>query len=204
MSDPQASKDAAAPKKGGRKLLIAAIAGVVLLLGGGGAGAYFWMKGGAHDEEAAAAQAEAKRKAARVFVTLDPFVVNLADRETERYAQVGVVLEVEGKEVETRLSAKMPAVRNEILLLISSKQADELTTRDGKQALAGEIAVASARPLGWTPPEEAPEEAPPAKVKTKDGADKGKDQKAKPAPKKAAEPRPNPVAAVHFSSFIVQ
>ncbi len=204
MSDADSSKDGAAPKKGGKKLLIAAIAGVVLLAGGG-AGAWFWMKGAEHDEEAAAAKAEEKRKAARVFVTLEPFVVNLADRESERYAQVGVVLEVEGKEVEGKVSAKMPAVRNEILLLISSKLATDLTTRDGKEALAAEIALASARLLGWTPPEDEPEEAPPPKVKTKDGgADKGKDAKAKSKPKKAPEPSPNPVAAVHFASFIVQ
>ena len=204
MSDAEAPKDGAAPKKGGKKLLIAAIAGVVLLAGGG-AGAYFWMKGG-QDEEAAAAKAEEKRKAARVFVTLDPFVVNLADRESERYAQVGVVLEVEGKEVETKLVAKMPAVRNEILLLISSKLATDLTTRRGKETLASEIAVASARPLGWSPPEDEPEEPPPPpKVKTKDGgADKGKEAKARPKPKKVVEPPPNPVAAVHFASFIVQ
>jgi flagellar FliL protein len=206
MSDAASSKNAPAPKKGGRTLLIAAIAGAVLLAGGG-AGAYFVMKG-EPDAEAAAARAEARRKAARVFVTLEPFVVNLADRESERYAQVGVVLEVEGKEVEKTLSAKMPAVRNEILLLISSKLADELTTRDGKQTLASEIAVASARPLGWTPPDAVSEqEAPPAEAKGKGkGKAQGKDATAtaKATPKQALEPPPNPVAGVHFASFIVQ
>lgn len=200
MSDAAEAKDKDAPKKS-KKGLIIAIAAVVLLAGVGGA-AVFLMKGGDHDEEAAAAKAAEKRQAARVFVTLEPFVVNLADREAERYAQVGVVLEVEGKEAEARLAAKMPAVRNEILLLISSKHAGDLTSREGKEALAGEIVVAAARPLGWTPPEDEPEDEPPAKVKTKDGA-KAKD-KAKAKPKKHVEPPPNPVAAVHFASFIVQ
>jgi flagellar FliL protein len=204
MSDAQPPKDAAPPKPGRKKLLIAAIAGTVVLAGGG-AGAYFMLKGGDHDEAAAAAKADEKRKAGRVFVTLEPFVVNLADRESERYAQVGVVLEVEGKEIEGKLSAKMPAVRNQILLLISSKPAAELTTREGKERLAAEIALASARPIGWTPPASRPEEPPAAKVKTKDGAaDKGKDAKTPPKAAKAVEPPPNPVAAVHFSSFIVQ
>jgi flagellar FliL protein len=203
MSDAAESNDKDAPKKSKKGLFIA-IAAVVILAGGGGA-AFFLMKGGDHDEEAAAAKAEEKRKASRVFVTLEPFVVNLADREAERYAQVGVVLEVEGKEAEAKLTAKMPAVRNEILLLISSKRAADLTTREGKEALASDIVVSAARPLGWTPPVEEPEEEPAPKVKTKDGGkDKGKDAKAKAKPRKVVEPPPNPVAAVHFSSFIVQ
>jgi flagellar FliL protein len=201
MSDAAGSKDKDAPKKS-RKGLVIAVAAVVLLAGGGGA-AFFLMKGGEHDEEAAAAQAEEKRKASRVFVTLEPFVVNLADRESERYAQVGVVLEVEGKDAEKRLAAKMPAVRNEILLLISSKLAGDLTSREGKETLASEIVLAAARPLGWTPPEDEPEEPPAPKVRTRDaGKDKGRDAKAR--PKKVVEPEPNPVAAVHFASFIVQ
>jgi flagellar FliL protein len=192
-----------APKSRKKAMLVAAAVGVLTLSGGGGA--WWFLVHRSTDDAAAAAREAARREAARMFVTLDPFVVNLADRESERYAQVGVVLEVEGKEIEGKLSAKMPAVRNQILLLISSKPAAELTTREGKERLAAEIALASARPIGWTPPASRPEEPPAAKVKTKDGAaDKGKDAKTPPKAAKAVEPPPNPVAAVHFSSFIVQ
>lgn len=199
MSDAAESKDA--PPKKSKKMLFIILA-AVLLLGGGGGAAFFMMKSkGDHDDEAAHAKAEEKKKALRVFVTLENFVVNLADRESERYAQIGVVLEVENKDVEAKLTAKMPAVRNQILLLISSKLANQLTTREGKETLAGEIAIAAAQPLGWVPPdEEEEEEEPPPKVKTKAG-EKGKKEKAKP---KKAEPAPNPVAQVHFSSFLVQ
>jgi flagellar FliL protein len=212
MSDAAEKSAEATPKKGKKTLIIALAA--VLLLGGGGGGAAWWFLGrGEPDEEALAAAAEAKRKAARVFVTLEPFVVNLADRESERYAQIGVVLEVEGKDANQKITEKMPAVRNEILLLISSKQAQELITRDGKVQLASEIALAAARPLGWTPPEDMPEEEeeeppPKSKVKVKDGEKaKAKDSKGKQAKAKKAEPPepvPNPVAHVHFASFIVQ
>ena len=194
MSEAAASPDA--PKKKSRKGLIIAIASVVLL-GAGGAGAWFFLNKGEPDPEAAAQASADKKKAARVFVTLEPFIVNLADRESERYAQVGVVLEVENKETEAQMTAKMPAVRNEILLLISSKLANELITRDGKVQLADEIAIAAARPLGWEPVDEAEEEEPP-KAKGKDAG------KAKSAKRKRADPPPNPVAHVHFASFIVQ
>ena len=195
MSEAAASPDA--PKKKSRKGLIIAIASVVLL-GAGGAGAWFFLNKGEPDPEAAAQASADKKKAARVFVTLEPFIVNLADRESERYAQVGVVLEVENKETEAQMTAKMPAVRNEILLLISSKLANELITRDGKVQLADEIAVAAARPLGWEPADEEEPEEEPAKAKGKDAG------KAKSAKRKRVEPPPNPVAHVHFASFIVQ
>ena len=214
MSD-AADKSEATPKKSKKGLIIGLVA--ALVLAGGGGGAAWWFLGRGEPDEAsaaaAAAKAEEKRKAMHVFVTLENFVVNLADRDSERYAQIGVVLEVESKEAEAKLTAKMPAVRNELLLLISSKLANQLTTREGKEALAAEIALAAARPLGWTPPaadEHEKEEAPSPKVKVKDG-EKAKGAKSKEKEKdkekekaKKAEPLPNPVAQVHFASFIVQ
>jgi flagellar FliL protein len=215
MSD--AAAPASAPKKKGKKPLIVSLAAVLLL--GAGGGGYFFVSKQERDPEAEAAKAEEKRKAARTFVTLEPFVVNLADRDSERYAQIGLVLEVESKDLEAKLAAKMPAVRNEILLLISSRLANQLTTREGKEQLAAEIAVAAARPLGWTPSDdrhdEPDSETAPPKVKTKDGADKGKakdgadkgkakDGKHAKAKPKKVEPPSNPIAHVHFSSFIVQ
>jgi flagellar FliL protein len=204
MSDAADKSDAAPPKKSKTGLIIGLVA--VLVLAGGGGAAWWFLGRGEHDEAAAAAKAEEKRKALRVFVTLENFVVNLADRDSERYAQIGIVLEVDGKETEAKVTAKMPAVRNELLLLISSKLANQLTTREGKEQLATEIAVAAARPLGWTPPpehedaESEPEPSPKVKVKESKTKEKEKEKDKH----KAAQPKPNPVAQVHFASFIVQ
>jgi len=192
MSD---AKQDEAPAKGGKKKLIFLIVLLLVLAGGGGGAAWWFLGRGEPDEEAVAAKAEAARKATRAFVTLEPFVVNLSDGGSERFAQVGVVLEVEGKEANQKVTDRMPAVRNDILLLISSKQARELTTREGKEKLAGEIALAAGQQVGWMPTEEEDEPEPPK-------ATKGNAKAAKPKPKK--EPPPNPVTSVHFSSFIVQ
>lgn len=202
---PEPAAEGASAKGGKKKMIIIAIAAVVLL-GGGGGGAWWFMGRGEHDAAAEAAKAEEKRKAARAFVTLEPFVVNLSDTESDRYAQVGVVLEVEGKEANAKVTERMPAVRNEILLLISSKKAAELTTRDGKQTLAEEIAVAAGRQLGWVPEDEQGDdgdEAPPPNA-GKDKAAKGKPAKPAKVAKPKPPPVPNPVPHVHFASFIVQ
>jgi hypothetical protein len=64
-----------------------------------------------------------------------------------------VVLEVEGKDAQQKVSDRMPALRNQILLLISSKMASDLTSREGKEQLASEIAMSAGKDLGWTPPD---------------------------------------------------
>jgi flagellar FliL protein len=210
--DSKGAEEGGKPKAGKKKLFII-IGAVVLLLGGGG-GAWFFMGRGHHDEaadEAAAAKAEEKLKAARSFVTLDPFIVNLADTDLDRYTQIGVVLEVENAEANKKVADRMPAIRNGILLLISSKMASDLASREGKEKLAGEIAMSAGKDLGWTPPDpnahadDGDEEADP-KAKDKKSGDKPKkesDKKTKPV-KHKAEPPSNPVTAVHFASFIVQ
>jgi flagellar FliL protein len=78
---------------------------------------------------------------------MDMFTVNLADREAERYAQVGVTLELADTKTSDLLKAYMPAVRNDVLMLIAHKKASELQDREGKLELAREIRRAAMKPL---------------------------------------------------------
>jgi flagellar FliL protein len=197
MSAAAAAPAAEAPaKKGSKKMLIIIVAAVLLLVLVGGGAAFFLMKKKAADEEGADAEEAAPKahaverkkdahKAPPTFVPLDPFVVNLADRERERYAQIGITLEIDDPHFGDELKAYMPAIRNAILLILSRKTAEELLSHEGKEQLAAEIMRESVRPLGI----EADEEPAPAA----EGAKKRK---------KAAVH--NPVVGVNFSNFIVQ
>ncbi|GAA4342329.1 hypothetical protein GCM10023144_44250 [Pigmentiphaga soli] len=84
------------------------------------------------------ASAEAGDPATHTFVTLDIFTVNLADRDRERFAQVGVVIELSDKALKA-FKPITPVVRSDILLLLSSKSAAELLTLEGKQKILREI-----------------------------------------------------------------
>ena len=205
---PAAPADAAPAAKGGKKKLIIIVAAVLVLVLGGGGAAMMLMKKPAEGEEAAegdghakAAAPAAKPKAKRdpshppVFVPLDPFTVNLADRESERYAQVAVTLEIEDAKTADDLKLYMPAIRNNILMVLSHKTAEQLLTREGKEKLATSILYASVRPLGYEVEEEDEAEHDEAEADT---APKKKKKKKKPAPPVL------PVTAVHFSNFIVQ
>jgi flagellar FliL protein len=153
-------EDAKPAGKGKKKLmLIIAAAALVLLLAGGGGAAWMLMQKKAdvaEDSELADADAheEAKpkkkkddKKTTPVFLPLEMFTVNLADREAERYAQVGVTLELADAKTGDMLKAYMPAVRNDILMLLAHKKAAELQERAGKLTLAREIRRAAMKPL---------------------------------------------------------
>jgi flagellar FliL protein len=205
---PAATVDAAPPAKAGKKKLIIIIAAVLVLVLGGGAAAYFMLKKapaeGEEDGGEAATQAEAHAPAAAAhakhdpkhpptFVPLDPFTVNLADKDAERYAQIGVTLEIPDAKTGEELKTYMPAIRNNILMVLAHKTAAQLLSREGKDKLAKSILYASVRPLGYEIDDE--EEADEAAA---DEAPKKSKKKKKKAPTNL------PVAAVHFSNFIIQ
>jgi len=199
-----ASATADGPKKGNKKLIII-IAAAVLLLGiGGGAIAYIVKHkaaaaaaaadeedGGDSDagEDAPSSKAEAHKPDLThvpTFVPLEPFVVNLADKETERFAQVGVTLEVDDAKFADQLKAYMPAIRNGILMVLAHKTSAQLLTQEGKLALQKEILRESVLPLG---------------IEVDDEGDAPQQGKRK---KKRKASVHNPVTRVHFSNFIVQ
>ncbi|MGZ5179102.1 MAG: flagellar basal body-associated FliL family protein [Ramlibacter sp.] len=161
MSD---AKPESAPKKS-KKLLV--VAPAVLLLAGGGAGAWYFLghKAADGDDAAEASVAKQKHEAKPLFTTLDPFTVNLQDPRGERFAQIGVTLQFEDPKVEMLVKDRMPAVRNDILMLISSKQIEDLLSMEGKQKLAQEIRLRAGRALGVDLPDPEPAKDQPAAVK---------------------------------------
>jgi flagellar FliL protein len=188
----------AAPAGGGKKKLIIIIVALVLVLVVGGVAAVLLLKKkpaaeGEGEEEAhapaAPVHAAPKPGTPPVFVPLDPFTVNLADKDVDRFAQIGVTLEVADPKFADQLKAYMPAIRSNILMVLSYKTSAELLSREGKEKLAREIMRESVRPVGIEIEDEDEEEATDAPKKKK---------------KKRRAPVYNPVTNVLFSSFIVQ
>lgn len=200
MSTAAAAAPAGVPKKG-KKKLIAILAVAVLLLALAGGAAVFVLKKRAaaaedgEDADAGAGPAKTAQhdpKVVPTFVPLETFTVNLADRDAERYAQVGITLEVEDPHVAEQVKQYMPAIRNNILLALADKTAAQLMERDGKERLAQQVRRETARAMGY-------EVAEPAAAASAAGAEG--DEKPK---KKARKAEALPIAAVHFSNFIIQ
>lgn len=189
---------AAAPKGGGKKklIIITAVAVLVLVLGGVVAMLLLKKKAASSDEESdgdtthETAPAHAARKSGTppMFVPLEPFTVNLADKDIDRFAQIGITLEVADSHGADQIKAYLPAIRSNVLMVLSYKTSVELLTREGKEKLAAEIMRESVRPMGidlGDEDEEPSADAPKKKKKKKAQVD-------------------SPVTKVLFSTFIVQ
>ncbi len=194
-------------KKGKKKLIVIVLIALVVLLGAGAGGLIYMKKKAAAEAEAesedgapvkAHASAKADLKHPPTFLPLDPFVVNLADKDSDRYAQIGITLEVEDAKFAEQMKAYMPALRNGVLMLLAHKTSRELLERAGKEQLAAEIQREAARAVGLEVEDpEAEAEEPKTETKTEAKA------RAKSKAKKKALP-PNPIQHVHFSNFIIQ
>lgn len=135
-----AATPAAQPKK---KLMLIVVVALVLAAAGGGA-TWFFLQGqggGAHQETP-----KAEEHKAPIFTTLDQFTVNL--QGDNRYLQVGIDLKVADSKVVDKINLHKPEIKNGVLLLLSSKNAEELATLEGKQKLANELTDTVNRPMG--------------------------------------------------------
>jgi flagellar protein FliL len=174
MSEP----DPVPPPARSKRKRLAILAGALLLAAGGAGGAWYATR---EVPAAQAAQPSAVQKAPNkpLFTTLEAFTVNLQDPRGERFAQIGVTLQFDDPDTEVAIKDHLPSIRNDILMLISSKQVEELLSLEGKQQLAQQIRLRAGRALGVELPEP--------------GASASKT----PTP-------PNPIRQVLFSQFLVQ
>ena len=211
MSAAAAAADAApaGKKPGGKKKLVLMVAVAAIVLGGAGVGALVYMKkqraaaeaAAAEDGDSEASPAKAAKKKEKgekpVFVAMDVFVVNLADHEADRYAQIGITLQVPDEKVSEEIKTYLPAIRNNILLLLAHKSSADLAGGEGKELLARQIRREALKAMG-------------EEVGDDDDAAPASDEASASAPASAKKkkhkgiPEDAPIRSVQFSSFIIQ
>ena len=133
------------PKK--KPILLIVIILVVLLAGGGGAAWYFTKDKAAHP-----AKEEVHKSVPPVFEKLEVFTVNLAGGD--RFLQVEMSMKIADIKVSEEIKLRMPEIRDSVLRLLSSKQAEELASVEGKTKLSEEIKKQVNHVLGTKKPEE--------------------------------------------------
>lgn len=204
MSSAPAAAAEAPAKKGPKKLIIIIVALVIVLVAGGAAALMLMKKkaaaaadadGDTTEETHAEAKSGSHEKGEHkvpAFVPLEPFTVNLADKEQEKYLQVGLTLEVADAHVGEEIKNYMPAIRNAVLLILSHKSSEELLEVEGKEKMAEEIRVSAARAMGLDVDDESTPQ------------DESADSGAKKKKKKKKHGDENPIQHVHYSNFIIQ
>ena len=140
---------------GGKKKLLIILLVLLLLGGGGGFAAYkFLLSDKSKDEEKDKAEEIVKETQSieqiGIMYDLGNFVVNLADKDADRYLKINIVLEIENEQVKIELEKRLPQIKDAITTLLITKTSEELKTAEGMELLKEEIIkrVNAILPLG--------------------------------------------------------
>lgn len=147
-------------KKGGLPIMmiIIIVAGLAVL-GGGGFFAYtmLFAEPDTQTEESAASEADGDKAdgdkadgapAPGTVITLSPFIVNLADPTGKRYLKLALAVDARDEVIKAEVEARLPQIRDSILILLTSKTFADISTVAGKIRLRNEVLKIFNRILG--------------------------------------------------------
>lgn len=147
MAEEAAAPEAAPAPKKGKGLLFIIIGVVVLALGGGGA--FFFLKSGGKAEGAAGSRGKggeqgeaASAEVSLGVLSLEPFIVNLADAEGDRYIKCTMRLVLDSREAAETVKSdeiSITKIRDRMLTVLSTKTFAEVATAAGKESLRQEV-----------------------------------------------------------------
>jgi flagellar protein FliL len=90
----------------------------------------------AEDEEDEESEEVEIQSAPAIYYTMAPnFTVNFSVEGRQRYLQAEITLLYRNPEVESLLTLHMPAIRNQLVMLLSTKSFDELQNSDSREKL---------------------------------------------------------------------
>ncbi|HHO77252.1 MAG TPA: flagellar basal body protein FliL [Deltaproteobacteria bacterium] len=129
-------------------LIIILIAVFALILVGGGVAGYFFLMApkdkvqASQAQQPPAGQMDASMAAGSdnagfsgPMKQMDSFIVNLTDAQGTRYLKVVMQLEMSNEILGAEIDRKTPQIRDEIIMLLSSKAFDDVSSIAGKRAL---------------------------------------------------------------------
>jgi len=120
---------------------------LVLLLGMGGGLFMMWNKLSTLDAKGPSAVNEQSGKVPETqpqpllgpIFPLDTFIVNLADKDGNRYLRITMDLELNDSSMENELKKRLPQIRDSILMILPTKRFEDISPAAGKTALRDEI-----------------------------------------------------------------
>lgn len=178
------------PAKSKKLIVIGAVVALLVIVAA--ALGLFLVNKQRHAADEDAQESKAAAVLVPTFLPMENMVVNLADTGGDRFAQIGITLELQDEKTATAVKQFMPSIRNGVLMLVSQRTAEELLRREGKEKLATDILAEVARPLGGKS----------GSQRASDEHADGGDDEMEERPRR--RPSSSPVRRVLFSSFIIQ
>jgi flagellar protein FliL len=134
----------AKPKRVNKWLI--AILGLIFLSGAGIGAVVFFAPWAVPDslifwggKDPAKGRKETAKKSQGYIYNLEPFIVNLADPNHQRYLKIRISLESKEIKVNEEYEKRLPQLRDMILTLLSGKSYKDIYDSDGKNKLREEI-----------------------------------------------------------------
>ena len=132
----------AAPKKSNIKMIVLLVVALLLAIALSVAGTWFFLGQSADSSERESTQELAVKQQAIYEVLTPAFVVNFKSQGKSRYLQVSVALMARNKADLDALKIHMPTLRNQLVMLFSSQEFEELNTPLGVELLKQKATVA--------------------------------------------------------------
>ena len=131
MADPDAK-----PAPGKKKLIVFGGLAVLLLVVGGGVAAML-LSGGGDEAANAATEAAPPAPVEAIYVSRQPeFVINFRARNTRpEFLKAEIAVATRDDTMEKAITRHMPAIRNDLVLLLSGQVYEDLVPNEGKEAL---------------------------------------------------------------------
>ena len=144
MAEEKENQEEKEEKSSNKLLLVVIIVLLLVLLLVGGAVAYFLLSSDEPEENPQEQKIEKKKKVSDMteigpIYPLDQFIVNLVSTNANRYLKCKIDLELDAPELQQEVDKKLPAVRDLIIRILSSKTVEEIQTAKGKEKLKEEI-----------------------------------------------------------------
>lgn len=122
-------------KKGGKTTMIIMVVVGILLLNGIGVGVWMFLSGGDSKSSDTAEKNESVLAPLHYLTMVPEFIVNFGPNSRVRYLQVDLLIATRDEAVLETVNTYRPVIRNDILVLLSSVNFDDLKDRQGKEVL---------------------------------------------------------------------
>jgi flagellar FliL protein len=146
MATTTANQQAVTPSAnpGNIKRILVIVIVAILAAAGAAAGMWYFML---HRAPAPGQTAQAPAPVTPIYYPLEPMTVNLqSDDGDAHFLRIGLTLKLDSQSAADLLRDRTPEIRSRILLALSAKRPDELSTVEGKHALAAELAALVSQP----------------------------------------------------------
>ncbi|NPA03895.1 MAG: flagellar basal body-associated FliL family protein [Epsilonproteobacteria bacterium] len=128
---------------GGKKKLLLLLLVLLLLIGGGLAYKFLVLDKQAQEDENKKAEkiVEEIKNVEDLGIQFEvgTFIVNLQDKDADRYLKITIVLDVQDDQIKMELEKRLPQVKDAITTLLFTKTSNELRTAEGIERLKEEI-----------------------------------------------------------------